>query len=123
MKSFRDLLVWQKAMVLVEAVYSAAKEFPKHEMYALGDQVRRAAVSVPANIAEGYGMQSTQDYIRFLLIARGSLYEVQTHCELAARLSYLSPEVHEAIESKCAEIERMLSSLISKLRPREAPPG
>jgi four helix bundle protein len=87
MKSFRDLLVWQKAMVLAEELYAGAKQFPKHEMYALGDQVRRAVVSVPANIAEGYGRQSTQDYISFLLIARGSLYEVQTHCELAARLA------------------------------------
>lgn len=117
MKTFRDLMVWQKAMVLAEEVYAAAKEFPKHEMYGLADQVRRAVVSIPANIAEGYGRQSTQDYIRFLLIARGSLYEVQTHCELAARLRYITTDGHESLESKCQEIERMLSSLIAKLRP------
>jgi len=117
MNTFRDLLVWQKAMVLAEEVYAATKQFPKYETYALGDQVRRAVVSVPANIAEGYGRQSTQDYIRFLLISRGSLYEVQTHCELAMRLQYLSYDIHDAIESNCQEVERMLSSLISKLRP------
>lgn len=74
MESFRELIVWQKAMVLVEDVYRLIKVFPKEETYSLADQTKRAAVSVPANIAEGYGRQSTQDYIRFLFIARGSVY-------------------------------------------------
>jgi four helix bundle protein len=91
MKSFRELLVWQKGIEVVTRVYAVTGRFPKAETYGLTDQARRAAVSIPANIAEGYGRQSTQDYIRFLLIARGSLYELQTHMEIAGRLGYLIP--------------------------------
>jgi four helix bundle protein len=85
------------------------------------DQARRAAVSIPANIAEGYGRQSTQDYIRFLQIARGSLYELQTHLEIATRLGYIPDQAAAiAIESDVREIERMLSSLITKLKASSA---
>ncbi|MFN0076257.1 MAG: four helix bundle protein [Prosthecobacter sp.] len=73
MDSFRDLIVWQKGMLIVEAAYRWTRTFPREELYGLSDQMRRAAISVPSNIAEGYGRQSTPDYIRFLLIARGSL--------------------------------------------------
>ena len=83
-KSYRDLFVWQKAMELVTAVYAIPKVFPKEEQYGLTAQIRRSAVSVPSNIAEGYGRNSTLDYTRFLQIARGSLYELQTQLEIAA---------------------------------------
>ncbi len=81
-RSFRDLVVWQKAMVLVEHVYGFSKLFPSDERYGLTAQIRRAAVSVPSNIAEGYGRHSTSDYIRFLQISLGSLNELQTQLEL-----------------------------------------
>jgi len=76
MKTYRDLLVWQKAMTLVTEVYRKTKTFPREEVYGLTSQVRRSAVSIPSNIAEGYGRNSTSDYIRFLQIASGSLYEL-----------------------------------------------
>jgi four helix bundle protein len=90
--------------------------FPKTETYGLTDQMRRAAVSVPANIAERYGRQPTQDYRRFLQIARGSLYELQTHLEIAERLGYSGAETFAEIVAAAREVERMLSSLISKVR-------
>jgi len=116
MDSFRDLIVWQKGMLLVEETYRWTRTFPREELYGLSDQMRRAAVSVPSNIAEGYGRQSTQDYIRFLLIARGSLYELRTQAEIARRLGFVSQEAFQAGESLIIEIERMLTSLITKLR-------
>ena len=81
-KSFRDLMVWQKSMQLVTDLYRLTSDFPKTESYGLTSQLRRAAVSVPSNIAEGYGRHSTSDYIRFLQIAIGSLYELQTQVEI-----------------------------------------
>lgn len=121
MKTFRELIVWQKAVDVVTNVYALTARFPKSETYGLMDQARRAAVSIPANIAEGYGRQSTQDYIRFLQIARGSLYEPQTHLEIATRLGYIPDQAAAiAIESDVREIERMLSSLITKLKASSA---
>ena len=81
---FTDLIVWQKAMELVRAVYALSKAFPADERYALTDQIRRAAVSIPSNIAEGYGRSSNADYGHFLAIARGSLYEVMTQVQVAS---------------------------------------
>ncbi|RBP45279.1 four helix bundle protein [Roseimicrobium gellanilyticum] len=119
MKSFRELLVWQKGIEVVTSVYAATGQFPKAETYGLTDQARRAAVSIPANIAEGYGRQSTQDYIRFLLIARGSLYELQTHMEIARRLGYLTDlDNADSVDARILEVERMLSSLIAKLKSK-----
>lgn len=116
MESFRELIVWRKAMTLVEEVYRLIKSFPKEETYSLADQTKRAAVSVPANIAEGYGRQSTQDYIRFLFIARGSVYELRTHLEIATRLRYIPAVAFSKAESLIIEIERMLTSLAAKLK-------
>jgi four helix bundle protein len=116
MESFRELIVWQKAMSLVEEVYVVNSGFPSSEKYSLTDQVRRAAVSVPSNIAEGYGRQSTRDYIRCLLIARGSLYEVRTQLEIAQRLRYISTDLFSPLDSLAIEIERMLTVLITKLK-------
>ena len=89
MKSYRDLKVWQKAMKAVSMVYLITKEFPNEELYGLTQQVRRSAVSIPSNIAEGYGRYSTKDYRRFLLIARGSLFELQTQLELAVSIELI----------------------------------
>lgn len=116
MKSYRELLVWQKAMALVDQVYQLAKRLPASERFSLSDQIRRSAVSVPANIAEGYGRQSTLDYIRFLSIARGSVYELRTLVEISSRQGFLGEADFAKIDNRAAEIERMLTSLIKKLR-------
>jgi four helix bundle protein len=116
MNSFRELIVWQKGMALVTSVYGFTRGFPKEEIYGLRDQIRRAAVSVPSNIAEGYGRQSTQDYIRFLQISRGSLYELETQLEIAANLGFLEPDTFVKLDDAAREIERMLSALIHKIR-------
>ena len=117
-KSFRDLVVWQKAMNLVELIYALTKQFPADERYALTSQVKRASVSVPSNIAEGYGRNSTIDYIRFLRISLGSVYELDTQLELAIRLQFARVEETKDALELCAEIEKMLVALIAKLRAR-----
>ena len=91
-RSHRDLIAWQKAMDLVVTVYTLGKTFPKEELFALTNQMRRAAVSVPANIAEGQGRRSKGEFRQFLGNARGSLLELDTHLELGFRLGYLSAE-------------------------------
>ena len=117
-KSFRDLVVWQKAMNLVELIYALTKQFPADERYALTSQVKRASVSVPSNIAEGYGRNSTIDYIRFLRISLGSVYELDTQLELAIRLQFARVEETKDALELCAEIEKMLVALIAKPRAR-----
>lgn len=116
MQTYRELIVWQKAMSLVLKLYTETKSWPKEEVYGLTSQIRRSAVSVPSNIAEGYGRNSTGDYIRFLQIASGSLYEFQTQLEISVQLNYLSEEKYVEINSLSIEIEKMLSSLISKVK-------
>ena len=111
---YRDLDVWKQAMELCETVYGIVRKFPADERYALGDQLRRAVVSVPSNIAEGNGRDSRSEYARFLSIARGSLFEVQTQLELAARFGYISPSDIPA--SAIDGISRMLITIIRKLR-------
>lgn len=87
-QNYRDLFAWQKAMDLVESVYRATRDWPKEEMYGLTNQVRRAVISVPANMAEGQGRSSTREFARYLSIAMGSLYEVETYASVAQRLRY-----------------------------------
>ena len=115
MKTYRDLIVWQKAMVLVTEIYKVSKSFPRREDYGLTSQLRRCAVSIPSNIAEGYGRNSRNEYIRFLQIASGSLYELQTQLEIAANLGYLKKDEFELLYESTREIERMLSVLIRRL--------
>ncbi|MFC1608234.1 four helix bundle protein [Candidatus Latescibacterota bacterium] len=114
-KSYRDLIVWQKSMDVVTTVYRITGDFPREEIYGLTSQIRRSAVSIPSNIAEGYGRNSTQDYIRFLQIANGSLFELQTQLEIPVNLSYLKADSYEAIMQITSEIERMLVTLIKKI--------
>ena len=111
---YRELEVWQMSMELCEHVYGLVRQFPSDERYALGDQLRRAAVSIPSNIAEGNGRDSKSDYARFLSIARGSLFEVQTQLELAERLNYVT--VSEGLKESITRISKMLYSIIHKLR-------
>lgn len=115
-KTYRDLLVWQRAMELAKAVYLATQSFPKVEQFGLTHQLRRSVVSVASNIAEGNGRGSTQDYIRFLHIARGSLFEAQTQIELAHQLTYLQATEAESLLRVCNEIERMLNTILTKLQ-------
>ena len=116
-KNYRDLIVWQKAMKLVTEIYKHTKSFPEDERYGLTSQLRRSSVSLPSNMAEGYGRNSTQDYIRFLRIANGSLFELQTQLEIARNLSFITGEVFAELYESSREIERMLSSLIKKINP------
>ena len=115
MNSYRDLVVWQKSMEMVRFIYQLTNTFPKEELYSLTSQVRRSAVSIPSNIAEGYGRQHRLEYIRFLQIARGSLFELQTQMELAIMIGYLKREELITVDLLSVEIEKMLNSLIGKL--------
>ncbi len=113
--TFRDLIVWQKSMDLVVETYSATKLFPQSEQFGLISQMRRSAVSIPSNIAEGFGRRATGEYKRFLHIAAGSLYELQTQCELSLRLGIMAHASYSEFMERSREIERMLSSLVRKL--------
>ena len=116
MNDYRDLIVWQKSMELVKEVYMLTKCFPKEEAFALTLQIRRAAVSIPSNIAEGYGRQSKHDYLRFLSIARGSKNEVETQLQICLMLSYLSTENSGPALSLCEEIGKMLNALMATVK-------
>ena len=109
---YKRLIVWQKAMSFMVEVYKLVKQFPLDERYALSDQVRRAVVSVPSNIAEGAGRSSNKDYAHFLAIARGSLYETITQLELAKGLGYI--ESYDEILPVAEEVSRMLTSMLRK---------
>jgi four helix bundle protein len=113
--SFRDLIVWQKSMQLVVGIYEITKKMPIEEKYGLTNQLRRAVVSVPSNIAEGWGRKSRGHYIQFLRIASGSLCETDTQLELAVRLSYFQEKDVVSLKGQLLEMEKMLRSLISKL--------
>ncbi len=113
--SYRDLIVWKRAMDLAESVYRLTRAYPREELYGLTSQTRRAAVSIPANIAEGHGRGTRAAYAGFLRIARGSLREVETHLMLASRLELADRELVEQLLRDCDEIGRMLHGLISRL--------
>jgi four helix bundle protein len=114
--SHRDLVVWQKAMDLAVDVYRLTQGFPKSEMYGLTGQIRRAAASVPANIAEGHARGTTKDYTHFLSIAKGSLMETETFLMLSVRLGYLTEEASASTLALITEISKMLTALRSRLR-------
>ena len=114
-KSYRDLQVWQKGMQLASLVYQSSRVLPKDEQFGLISEMRRAAVSVPSNIAEGYGRRSRADYVRFLNMAMGSLYELQTQAEIASNLGFLEDAEFQPLAADAREVERMLSALIRKL--------
>jgi four helix bundle protein len=115
MKTYRDLLVWQKAISFVSKVYRFVKVFPSEELYGLTSQIKRSSVSIPSNIAEGYGRKSKRDYLRFLQIAMGSLFEIQTQLEISKNLEFISEGHFNELYENSREIERMLSSLINKI--------
>ena len=118
LRSFRDLTVWQKSVDLAEKVYGHTAGFPKSELFGLTGQMRRAAVSIPSNIAEGQSRNSTGEFLQFLGVARGSLAELETQIELGARLAYLAPVAAEELRGMCAEIGKMINGLRRSLRSR-----
>ena len=115
-KSYRDLIVWQKAMVLARQSYALSESLPSREAYGLIAQIRRAAVSIASNIAEGHGRLTDTQFRHFLGNARGSLNEMQTQLELAADLNYLNREAVHQIMDQGSEVARLLNGLIASLR-------
>jgi four helix bundle protein len=118
-RHYTDLIVWQKAMDLVEKVYHATESFPRRELFGLTNQLRRAVVSIPSNIAEGQGRATTKDFLQFLSIARGSLQEVETQLILACRLSYLTEPLKCTLLEATREIARILNGLVNSLCPEQ----
>jgi four helix bundle protein len=118
--SFKDLRVWQEAMKFAVEVYRVTSAFPRHELYGLSQQLRRAAVSVPSNIAEGKGHRSDREFGYFLLHARGSLLEVQTQIMIAQKLQYLSSEETRRLLTSADAIGRSLNSLINSINAKAA---
>ena len=108
---YKRLVVWQRAMALVVRVYKATESFPKHEQYGLISQMRRSAVSIPSNIAEGHGRNSDKELVRFLDIAKGSIYELDTQIEISRQLNYLKIQEAICISNMLDETSRMLSGL------------
>ena len=115
MESYRELIVWQKSRKFVAGISRLTDQFPKSEMFGLISQMRRAAVSIPANIAEGYSRKHRAEYIQFLRIAYGSGAELETYCGLMLDLGYVTKEKSAEFEEALAEIMRMLNKLISSL--------
>ena len=114
-ENYKDLRAWQAARRLVREVYNVSNHFPREETFGLQQQIRRAAVSVPSNIAEGYGRASRDDYIRFLRMSRGSMYEVETQMVLACDLEYVSPESLTPFRNLFNESIALLQALIKSL--------
>src|SRR6266852_1521512 len=114
-QSYRQLIVWQKAMDFVAEVYRVTRTFPKEEMYGVTSQLRRAAVSIPSHIAEGQGRQTTGEFRQFLGHARGSLLETETQILLSERLEYLGHKETESLIAQAAEVGRILNGLMNSL--------
>ncbi len=115
LRSYRELIAWQKSVELVTQIYSITKEFPRDEIYGLTSQLRRSAVSVPSNIAEGQGRATKGEFIQFLGHARGSLFELETQIVIAEKLGYITPETESQIASKITEVARILNGLLTSL--------
>jgi len=120
-RGYRDLRAWQLGRVLVKMVYDLTRQFPPQELYGLSHQIRKAAVSVPSNIAEGYGRGSLRDYVRFLQTARGSLCEVETQAVLAQDLGYVAAAQVDPVWQAAEECARVLQGLIASLRKADGP--
>ena len=116
--NYKELKVWQKGMDLTVEVYKLVKLLPKEETYALSDQMRRAVVSIPSNIAEGQGRNSDKEFIQFLSIARGSLWELETQIEICLRIGYIDQSLATDTNNLIAEISKMLNALSNSLKPQ-----
>ena len=117
-KSFRDLRVWQAAMHLVEKIYRLTQTFPTNEAYGLTNQLRRAAVSIPSNIAEGHAREHTKEYLNFLSVTQGSLAELQTQVEIASRLGYAAPSSVSEVLDDSVSLAKQLYALRNAIAKR-----
>ena len=115
--SYKELVVWQKSMVLVKEIYSLSESFPEYERFGLTSQIRKSSISIPSNIAEGCGRLSRKNYIQFLRISRGSLFELETQILIAIELNYIND--NKISQNLITEISKMLNSLIKKLEEKE----
>jgi four helix bundle protein len=115
-RNYQDLIAWQKAMDLVQAIYKITATFPKEEIYGLSSQLRRAAISIPSNIAEGQGRKSKAEFLHHLSIAYGSLREVETQLLIAHRLAYLQQSELNGLMAAAAEIGRLINGLTNAMR-------
>jgi four helix bundle protein len=115
-RHYRDLQAWQKAMLLAKAVYRETEDLPSNERYGLQSQMRRAAISIPSNIAEGHGRLNDGHFRQFLAVSRGSLFELQTQLELAGDLSLLNLQSAKALIKQCEEVARLINGLLAVLR-------
>jgi four helix bundle protein len=122
LKNYKELKVWQKAYQLCITIYKITKHFPKEERYGLTSQIRRSAVSVPSNIAEGYGRKTTQEYMQFLYIAYGSHCELETQIMLSKDLGYIKSDDFQKLQQDIGEVERMLKALIKSLQIKHLNP-
>ena len=116
MKTYREIICWQKAITLVKSIYELTNSFPHSEQFGLTSQLRRASVSIPSNIAEGFGRGSNKDFRRFLDIARGSLFELQTQLYIAKELEYINKELFDNTFEQSREVERILIGFIKSLK-------
>jgi len=119
MSTFRNVTAWQKAMDLVDAIYEAVACFPQCELYALAQQMKKAAVSIPSNIAEGRGRRTTADYRNFLYHARGSAHELDTQIEIAARRRFLNADTAHVLSDKTAQVGKLINTLINATYRRD----
>ena len=122
LRNYKELNVWQKAYKLCVEIYKTTKSFPKEERYGLTSQLRRSSVSVPSNIAEGYGRKTTREYIQALYVAYGSNCELETQILLAGDLGYLRAEHFEKLKQDIGDVERMLKALIKALENKHLNP-
>ena len=120
MQNYKQLTAWRKVMLLVKEVYGATKRWPREELYGLTGQVRRAAVSIPSNIAEGQGRFGNKEFLHHLSIANGSLHEVETHLLIALELEYIDPAICTALTEQTAEVGRLIYGLMRSIRSRGA---
>lgn len=114
--SYKDLIVWQKAMKLVALVYVLTKDFPKEEIYGIVSQIRRAVVSIPSNIAEGWTRKNTVEFINFLSIANGSVAELETQLIISEELNYGNKKLYSEIYSLLIEVQKLIPAVINGLR-------
>jgi len=119
-RNYRQLIAWQKAMELAERIYRLVEELPDEERFGLSYQLRKCAVSIPSNIAEGHTRRSTREYLQFISITLGSIAEAETQLLLAVRLGMVKPEQTIPIEDLMVEVGKMLRAIEGKLRPTEA---
>lgn len=114
-KTYQELIIWQKGIELVKIIYKVTEDFPQKELFGLTNQMRRAAISVPSNIAEGQARHHTKEFIQFLYQALGSLAELDTQTIIAKELNYLAAKKLDAIENQIAELQKMVHSLLKRL--------